>query len=71
MKQVRSHRDGIHRPYFEKKVTTHKISVLQVRYEDGSILHITNAFWEVGYPPTILVILEDQDVTFLHFTEDR
>jgi hypothetical protein len=40
---VRADIFGIYRPYFCKKGTTHKISIVQQKQEGGSILHMTGA----------------------------
>ena len=50
---------------FRKKCQTDKISVLQHKQECSSVLHMAHAF-TVGYPPPILVILEDEVVIFMY-----
>jgi len=42
-----------------------------VKQEDGSVLRMKNALQEVGYPPPILVVLEDGVVIFVHITGDH
>ena len=61
----------LHRPYFvKKKGTTHKTSVSQQKQEGGAVSHTANAL-TVGYPPSVLVILEDGAVISLHVVQDH
>jgi len=61
----------LYRPYFVKKGTTHIISVLWDKQEDGSVLHFINALIGIiSIPHIFLVILEDGVVVFLRILED-
>jgi len=42
-----------------------------MKQEGGSVLCMTNALQEVGYPLPILVVLEDGIVIFVHITGDH
>jgi hypothetical protein len=59
-----------YRPSFIKRRQPTKYQFYR-RSKKMAPLYIWQMLWQVGYPPPILVILEDVVVIFLHITEDR